>query len=74
MSLRALPYKNMFQYSITFELSLSEMQYRRHVYSIIDCIGDIGGLYGALFPICSILVVILQFKGEYLFLMSEMFS
>ena len=59
MSLRALPYANMFHNTITFELSLSEMQYRRHVYSILDFVGDIGGLYGALFPICTILVIIL---------------
>ena len=72
--LRALPYKNMFHNAITFELSLSEMQYRRHVYSILDFFGDIGGLYGALFPICQILVIILQYKGSHLFLMSELFS
>ena len=49
---RTMPYKNAFQNAITFELSLSELQYKRDVYSILDYFRDIGGLISALYPFC----------------------
>ena len=50
---------------------------RRSVYSILDYIGDIGGLAGAVFSIFSTLVLLLQWKttinytGNHLYLIKE---
>jgi len=55
---RLLPYKNKFKNSITFEMSLNKRVFIRHVYTFIDMIGDLGGLFGALTPLCVIIVSI----------------
>ena len=56
MGMRTLPYENLFQNSITFEMSLARMSYSRSVYSILDFLGDMGGLESALSPICAFIV------------------
>ena len=55
---RLLPYKNKFQNSITFEMSLNKRVFIRHVYTLLDMIGDLGGLFGALTPLGVIIVSI----------------
>lgn len=55
---RILPYLNRFQNSITFELSLTERSIIRTVYTFLDLLKDVGGLFGALAPLCTLLVTI----------------
>ena len=43
----------------------------RTVYSIFDFLADIGGLLGALGPINSVLIMILQFRSSYFTILSE---
>ena len=69
---RILPYKNQFWNSITFELSRTQIEYTRVVYSSLDFLGDIGGLYGALLPFFSFCILMLQYRGAYMFIMSDM--
>ena len=69
---RILPYNNYMWNSITFELSRTRVEYTRTVYSSLDFLGDIGGLFGALGPIFAIGVKVLQYRGIYMFLMSDM--
>ena len=69
---RILPYQNSMWNAITFELSRTRIEYTRTVYSTLDFLGDIGGLFGALGPMFFIGVKVLQFKGLYMFLMSDM--
>ena len=68
---RILPYRNRFWNSITFELSRTQIEYTRVVYSTLDFLGDLGGLFGALGPFFSICVLILQYRGAYMFLLSD---
>lgn len=56
---RLLPYKNSFQNSITFEMSLKRREVTRTVYSFMDYLGDLGGLFSALGPFFGTLVAIL---------------
>ena len=58
-SSRILPYKNRFWNSITYELSRTQIEYTRVVYSTLDFLGDIGGLYGALGPFFTVCVLML---------------
>ena len=58
MPLRIMPYKNKFKTAVTFELSHSQRIYYRRVYSILDWLRDIGGLYGALWAIFGGFVIV----------------
>ena len=56
---RELPYTNNFHNAITYELNRDKVIYLRRVYSFFDLLRDIGGLFSAIFSLCSILVAIL---------------
>ena len=62
---RELPYKNLFQNAVTFEMSLNQKQYFRRVYSLLDFLSDVGGLYSAVSPICMLLIVLMNFNSSY---------
>lgn len=66
---RILPYKNLMHNSITYEMSLSRVEYTRTVYSTLDFLRDIGGLFAALGPLFGVIVTIFQYRGIYLRLM-----
>ena len=72
--MRVMPYKNQFHSAITYELSSTNIKYYRQVYSFLDWLGNIGGLYGAVSTIFGSIVFIFQFSGTNMFLMAEMFS
>ena len=69
---RILPYKNKFWNSITYEMSLSQVEFTRTVYSFLDFMRDIGGLLAALGPFFGIIVTVFQYRGSYLRLMKDM--
>ena len=60
---RLLPYKNLFQNSITYEISLTRLHYTRIVYSFLDLMKDVGGLFSAIGPLFGIIVNMLQYRG-----------
>ena len=55
-------------------MSLTLTSYIRRVYSIMDVIGDIGGLLGAFAPICIAIVRIFHHRSAYMFLAGELFG
>ena len=69
---RVLTYRNDFWNSITYEMSLSQIVYTRTVYSFLDFLRDLGGLFSALGPFCGLIVTIFQYRGSYLRLMDDM--
>ena len=44
---RLIPYTKDWQKMVTYEISLSEVVYTRTVYSGLDFLGDLGGLFSA---------------------------
>ena len=60
---RNLPYKNNFLNSVTYEMSLTRLHYTRIVYSFLDLMKDIGGLFSAIGPIFGLIVNLLQYRG-----------
>ena len=60
---RNLPYKNLFQNTITYEISLTRLHYTRIVYSFLDLMKDVGGLFSAIGPLFGAVVGILQYRG-----------
>ena len=60
---RTLPYKNLFQNSITYEISLTRLHYTRIVYSFLDLMKDVGGLFSAIGPLFGLVVNMLQYRG-----------
>ena len=55
---RILPYKNKFWNAITYEMSLSQIEFTRTVYSFLDFMRDLGGLFAALGPFFGIIVTV----------------
>ena len=55
---RILPYQNLFHNSVTFELSDTRTIFYRTVYSFLDWLRDLGGLYGAISAICIAMVFV----------------
>ena len=51
------------QAAITYELSRDLRIVRRKVYGILDFLGDIGGLAGALRALFAALIIIFQYKA-----------
>ena len=54
-------------------MSLDLHEYFRRVYSWGDYISDLGGLFGALSPICISILAVVNFDSSYQFLMDELF-
>ena len=63
--IRILGYKNNFQNSITYEISLDQTVLSRKLYNFFDFLRDIGGLFSALGPIFATIVFIFQYRGSY---------
>ena len=53
-------------------MSQTRVEYKRFVYSLIDFLGEIGGLFGAIMPLFTLLVTIFQFRGTFMNLTSAM--
>ena len=60
--------------SIVFRLSSDRVTIQRIVYSFLDYLGDIGGLFGILTGFASTFSLILNFNGVYHLLTSVLFS
>ena len=54
-------------------MSYDKHIYKRRVNTVGDRLSNIGGLFGALTPLFYALVNIFNFKGQYLYLMRELF-
>ena len=62
------------QNAVTYEMSLDGRVFIREVYTFLDLLGDIGGLFGALTPLCVFLVSVCQYQSSYQFVMADMFT
>ena len=62
------------QNSVTFEMNLTKKIYLRSVYSSLDFISDIGGLFGALMPLFTAILTIFNFYASYQFIMHDLFT
>ena len=52
---------------------MDRREYYRKVYSILDLFSDVGGLYGALSPVCIALISTLNFWSSYQYLAGDLF-
>ena len=60
--------------SVVFELSQDRLLVQRIVYSSLDFLADVGGLYGAFNGFASTVSLILNFNGLYHLLTSTLFK
>ena len=67
-----MPYDNLFLNALTFEISMSQIEFKRTVYSFLDFLSDLGGLFGVVSPFCALIVTLFQYRGSYLRLMKDM--
>ena len=70
---RDLPYRNDFQNSITYEVSLKQSTYTREVFSFVELLSSIGGLYRSISAIFYCIVISIYFHGVYQFMMDDLF-
>ena len=70
---RDLPYKNRFQNAITYEVTLTLTRYFRRVYSILDFLSEIGGLFSTFTRLFLLIITGLNYFGSYQFVMRELF-
>lgn len=57
---RELLFKNRWQNALTLEMSLNKKHYFRRVYSGLDFAADMGGLFGAIAPLCKLILALLN--------------
>lgn len=62
------------QTSITYELSLDRKNYKRRVYSFVDFLSDIGGLFNSFKLLSLALVMVFQYQSSYIFIMHDLFT
>ena len=53
-------------------MNLNRNQFTRTVYNVMDFMGDIGGLFSALGLFFGSIVAVLQYRGMYMFITSQM--
>ena len=70
---RGIPYDNTFQNIVTYEVSTTHRQYYRSVYSILDFLSEMGGLFSAFGSLCLLVISSLNFNGSYQYLMRDNF-
>ena len=68
-----MPYDNLLLNPITYEMLWDRHVHKRSVLSFFDRLSAIGGLFGALTPICAAIVGYVHFRSEYLYIMRELF-
>ena len=56
--MRSIPYNNHWQKTISYEVSLDQLLFRRIVYSKLDFLRDLGGLIAAMYALCDGIIVI----------------
>ena len=61
------------QNAVTYEVSLTSNRYFRRVYSIMDFLSELGGLFTALGALFLLIIKGLNYYGSYQFVMAELF-
>ena len=67
-----MPYKNNYWNAITYELSKTRLEYTRIVYSLMDFLRDLGGLFGGIAPIFGFIVSVFQYRGPLMAMAAKM--
>lgn len=70
---RPYDFEDSVQLALTFELDRDLKVIKRKVYSLMDWLGDLGGLSGSLYALFAALVIIFQYKIVYFYLATKTF-
>ena len=65
---RILNYKNRMQTAVTFEMSLIQTAYTRQVITVLDMLGDIGGLLVSVGQLSLFFVKVFNYRSSYMHL------
>ena len=68
---RVLPYPNMIQNAITFEVFLTQYEYFRFEYGIVDLLSELGGLF-SVFKIAAFSLIYVFISDPKLFILSDL--
>ena len=58
-------------FNIRYEISTSRYVFSRTVYSVFDYLSDVGGLISAFYPFCYILLILLGYRGDYMYVLGD---
>ena len=70
---REMGYKNRYQNSITFEMSLKQIFYSRNVYNLLQVVTDLGGIVSAIRTLFLAIMIICNTFSSYQFVMTDLF-
>ena len=62
---REMQYFNDFHNAITLEMTFTHRSYLRRVYSTLDLLADVGGLYAAVRAPSAVIIGVLNFYAAY---------
>lgn len=60
---RFYDFKDNVHFAITYEMSRDLLSVNRKVYSVLDLLGDVGGLTGSLHAIFALAIFVFQYKA-----------
>lgn len=70
---RLYEFNDSVQLAITYELNRDLRIIRRHVYSILDYLGDLGGLSSSLFALFAVCIIVFQYKAAINYVSSRLY-
>ena len=60
--------------SIVYEMSLDRVRIQRNVFSLLDWIGDVGGLFEAMFIFFSIIIAAYHYKTFEIYMVRKLYK
>ena len=54
-------------------MSFEQRVYNRKVYSVLDLLAEMGGLFGTLGALSFMIIFLIQYRGVYQFIMADLF-
>ena len=71
---RPMEYGTLPQFGVVFEMNHNLKTYQRTIYSFLEWLSEIGGLYGALYAIFSVVLKLIQYRAIDYFIVGQLYS
>ena len=69
-----MEYGTLPQFGVVFEMNHDLKTYQRTIYSFLEWLSEIGGLYGALYAIFSVLLKLISYRAIDYYIVGQLYS